>query len=154
MSLAIADDLLRCDWFGRIKLIITRAVRHLAIATLRMIGGDVFLVVWLLSWISGYLSILCLWGMGVVVAFGCHFDTSNILESLCHCCIAPVQVTLVFPVDKFHFQVYSFPLYRSTCISRHLQLRIGGFCWCKVLLSACPCWRQELHTCMYSVKVV
>ena len=25
------------------------------------------------------------------------------------------------------------PLYRSTCISRHLQLRTGGFCWCKVL---------------------
>ena len=26
------------------------------------------------------------------------------------------------------------PLYRSTCVSRHLQLRSGGFCWCKVLL--------------------
>ena len=25
------------------------------------------------------------------------------------------------------------PLYRSTCISWHLQLRTGGFCWCKVL---------------------
>ena len=33
------------------------------------------------------------------------------------------------------------PLYRSrsTCVSRHLQLRTGGFCWCKVLLPACPC---------------
>jgi len=31
------------------------------------------------------------------------------------------------------------PLYRSTCISQHLQLRTGGFCWCKVLLLACPC---------------
>jgi len=31
------------------------------------------------------------------------------------------------------------PLYRSACVSRHLQLRTGGFCWCKVLLSACPC---------------
>jgi len=27
------------------------------------------------------------------------------------------------------------PLYRSTCISRHLQLRTGGFCWYKVY---CP----------------
>jgi len=27
------------------------------------------------------------------------------------------------------------PLYRSTCVSRHLQLRTGGSCWCKVL---CP----------------
>ena len=27
------------------------------------------------------------------------------------------------------------PLYRSVCVSRHLQLRTGrGFCWCKVLL--------------------
>ena len=31
------------------------------------------------------------------------------------------------------------PLYRSTCISRHLQLRTGGYCWCKVLLPGCPC---------------
>ena len=28
------------------------------------------------------------------------------------------------------------PLYRTTCISWHLQLRTGGFCWCKVLLPA------------------
>jgi len=34
------------------------------------------------------------------------------------------------------------PLYRSTCFSWHLQLRTGGFCWCKVLLPACPCWWQ------------
>ena len=26
------------------------------------------------------------------------------------------------------------PPHRSTCVSRHLQLRTGGFCWCKVLL--------------------
>jgi len=25
-------------------------------------------------------------------------------------------------------------LYRSTCVSSHLQLTTGGFCWCKVLL--------------------
>ena len=37
------------------------------------------------------------------------------------------------------------PLYRSTCISRHFQLRTGGFCWCKVLLPACPCWQQPVH---------
>ena len=29
------------------------------------------------------------------------------------------------------------PLYRSTCVSQHLQLRTGV--WCKVLLPACPC---------------
>jgi len=34
-------------------------------------------------------------------------------------------------------QLYN--LYRSTCVSRHLRLRTGGFSWCKVLLPACPC---------------
>jgi len=28
---------------------------------------------------------------------------------------------------------------QAKCISQHLQLRTGGFCWCKVLLPACPC---------------
>ena len=32
---------------------------------------------------------------------------------------------------------------QSTCISQHLQLRTGGFCRCKVLLSACPCRRKN-----------
>ena len=30
-------------------------------------------------------------------------------------------------------------LYRTTCISRHTQLRTGGFRWSKVLLPRCPC---------------
>ena len=34
------------------------------------------------------------------------------------------------------------PLYTSTCISWHFQLRTGGFCQCKVLLPTCPCWQQ------------
>ena len=38
------------------------------------------------------------------------------------------------------------PLYRSTCVSRHLQLRTGGFRWCKVLLPACPCKRQPARS--------
>ena len=37
-------------------------------------------------------------------------------------------------------------LYRSTCVSRHLQLRAEGFCWCKVLLPACPCWQKPAHS--------
>jgi len=37
------------------------------------------------------------------------------------------------------------PLYKSTCNSRHPQLRTGGFCWSKVSLSACPCWWQLVH---------
>jgi len=27
-------------------------------------------------------------------------------------------------------------LYRSTCVSQHLKIKTGGFCWCKVLLPA------------------
>ena len=38
------------------------------------------------------------------------------------------------------------PLYRSTSVSRHLQLRTGGFWWCKVLQPACPCWWQPAHS--------
>ena len=34
------------------------------------------------------------------------------------------------------------PLYRTTCISQHLQLRTGRFCWSKVLMPMCCCWRQ------------
>jgi len=36
--------------------------------------------------------------------------------------------------------------YRSTCVNRYLQLRTGGFCWCKILLPVCPCWRQPAHS--------
>jgi len=38
------------------------------------------------------------------------------------------------------------PLYRLTCVSRHLWLTTGGFFWCKVLLLACPCWRQPAQS--------
>jgi len=37
-------------------------------------------------------------------------------------------------------------LYRTTSVSRLLQLRTGGFCWCKVLLPVCPCWQQSAHS--------
>ena len=38
------------------------------------------------------------------------------------------------------------PLQRTTRVSRHPQLRIGEFCWSKVLLPACPCWRLLAHS--------
>jgi len=38
------------------------------------------------------------------------------------------------------------PLYRTTCISWHLQLRTGGFHWSKLLLPACSCWLQLTHS--------
>jgi len=39
-----------------------------------------------------------------------------------------------------HYGAFTFS---STGVySQHPQLRTGGFCWSKVLLPACPCWRQ------------
>jgi len=52
---------------------------------------------------------------------------------------------------NFKFKYFQGPttvlrqLYRSTYISWHLQLRTGRFCWCKVLLPACHCWRQPAY---------
>ena len=37
------------------------------------------------------------------------------------------------------------PLNRPTCVSQHLQLRTGRFCWSKVLLHTCRYWRQLSH---------
>jgi len=35
---------------------------------------------------------------------------------------------------------------RVTCVSLHPQLRTGGFCSSNVLLPACPCWQQLVHS--------
>jgi len=59
-SLAVTDNLLCCDWLGKIRLIITRAVCRLVIATLGMIGDEAFRAVWLVGKVFRYLSILCL----------------------------------------------------------------------------------------------
>jgi len=38
-------------------------------------------------------------------------------------------------------------LYRTACVSWQApELRTGGFCWSKILLPACPCWRQLVHS--------
>ena len=78
--------------------------------------------------------------------------------SWCHChslSLASVKSILVLPfwywltclvTDKGPLNVcVCVCVYRSTCVSQHLQLRTGGFCSCKVLLPACPCWRQPAH---------
>jgi len=38
------------------------------------------------------------------------------------------------------------PLHRTTYISWHPQLRTGVFCCSKLLLHACPCWQQLVHS--------
>ena len=52
--------LLRCDWLGRNRLIITWAVRHLAITTSGNGRCNAFRAVCMASKVSRYLSILCL----------------------------------------------------------------------------------------------
>jgi len=47
--------------------------------------------------------------------------------------------------DWNHHSRFTAIIDKSTCVSQHLQLRTGGYCWCKVLLTACPCWRQPAH---------
>jgi len=37
------------------------------------------------------------------------------------------------------------PLHRLTCERWQPKLRNEGFCWSKVLLPACPWWRQLVH---------
>jgi len=37
------------------------------------------------------------------------------------------------------------PLYRSTCVSRQLQLRTGRYRWCKVLLQTCPAHSDQVE---------
>ena len=49
--------------------------------------------------------------------------------------------------NNYHYySSVTWPLYRTTCISHHPQLRTRGFCWSKDLLPACPCWLQPVHS--------
>ena len=52
---------------------------------------------------------------------------------------ASTHVKYVFMLTVFSHTAVLWPLYKSTRVSRHLQLRSGGFCWSKVLLAACLC---------------
>jgi len=78
-----------------------------------------------------------------------------ICPSWCHChslSLASVKSRLVLPFWYWLTQVVpeKGPLngcaYRSTCTSQQLQLRTGGFCWCEVLLPACPFWWHPAHS--------
>ena len=62
----------------------------------------------------------------------------NILMSWLDVFHRPILLLLVLPI--------LWPLYRTTCISQHPQLRTGWFCWSKVLLPAWRCWRQLAHS--------
>ena len=60
---------------------------------------------------------------------------------VCLCvCIGPYSncnqgISVATPTKRLRVQSH-----RTTCVSWHLQLRMDGLCWWKVLLPACPCW--------------
>ena len=49
----------------------------------------------------------------------CHMKQTHTAR---HCVVRTTRTTTT---------IVLWQLYRSTCISRHLKLRTGGFCWCK-----------------------
>jgi len=51
-------------------------------------------------------------------------------------------------LDLFWKSTHNFlwSLCRSTCVSWHLQLRTGWFCWSRVLLPTSPCCRLIAHS--------
>jgi len=75
----------------------------------------------------------------------------NICNTSLHLWTSCMQCSLTVDIWSFdqtfisacHYYYVLWPLYRTTCVTGHLQLRTGWFCWNKVLLPACPCWRQE-----------
>jgi len=70
------------------------------------------------------------------------------LQGQYKCVCVCVTITIKSTVYNCHNQTTTifWPLYRTTCISQHPQLRTGGFCWSKILLPVCPCWRQLVHS--------
>jgi len=88
----------------------------------------------------------------IIIWWTCRWSTVH------HCndarsrdCIIPskpnwLHVSMWYVTTTTTTTTILWPLYRSTCISQHLQLRTGGFCWCNVLLLACPCWLQPAHS--------
>jgi len=38
------------------------------------------------------------------------------------------------------------PLHMSSCVRQHSQLRTGGFYWSQILLPACHCWWEVVHS--------
>ena len=64
----------------------------------------------------------------------------------------PVHITIQTNVTTTTTTIW-WPLYRSTWVSLHLQLRTGGFFWCKVLLPACLCLGM-VELCAKNLKIM
>jgi len=66
-----------------------------------------------------------------------HPDTLSPINSSYACLQYPAYYV---SRDQYYYYHHLRPLYRRTCVSRHPQLRTGGFCWSKVSVPTCPCW--------------
>jgi len=61
------------------------------------------------------------------------------------CCFCVLFYCFVSVKTQLQQSPLLWQLYRSSCFSQHHQLRTGGFCWCRLLLPACPCWQHPVH---------
>jgi len=65
-----------------------------------------------------------------------HKDTANCLT---HAQRRHQSLSLKLPYNNNNVHYTGQPALTSTS-------RTGGFCWCKVLVPACPCWRHPAHS--------
>jgi len=69
-------------------------------------------------------------------AYTNHKDTANCLT---HAQRRHQSLSLKLPYNNNNVYYTGQPALTSTS-------RTGGFCWCKVLVPACPCWRHPAHS--------
>jgi len=122
-------------------------------------------VVWHIVYYMNYLHTVCCWNSTPRRCRRCScVDTGSICQSQHYTppvpshqqcppasepprqsrpCDMPVSTTYKLNTST---ATVSWPLYRSTCVGRHLQSQTRGFCWCKVLLPTSPCWQQPAHS--------
>jgi len=130
-SLAAADDLLRCDWLRRVRLIITWAVRHLAIVTLGMIGGDASE---LFYWQVRYLDIYQFYDYGVnitnrknikpwMTVLLCTFDKYNV--AVCNTLPSGITAALGKFISRYIVSAHISSISRKICF----QLNFKNWIW-------------------------
>ena len=76
-----------------------------------------------------------------------RFATAIVIALDAGCCQADTScVSLHTPINSKQQQPPFYGHYTpSTCVSRHLRLRTGGFCWCKVSLHALADGNQRIR---------
>ena len=86
--------------------------------------------------------------MLVIARPTCYHYTATLTMSLYWCTVCNTWKLWFIGCITYR---HSTALRRTTCVSRHPQLRTGGFGWSKVSLSACLCWWHLAH---YDVRCI